>query len=923
MKSKIKKSISAFEPTDKNDSFYSNEVPPFTRGLFLRSLFLGGISLSLRKVGYSSDGQFQRLNKLMHHSKSAHSNLKHYYAHDAVLDRYGVIAPWYQQQNGQCDFRLRVAAETLKRYPWTTRENAVAAYPHYVFTSKWNISSSGEIMPVDPGDWMNGDLGQRATSVFKGMVDYYRYSGDPAAIAHLTYMANYVLDYCLTPSDHSWPNFPVSVPTLGKAYGEADPKGMIQLDICASIGEGLLRAYQLTKTERWLNAAKQWGDLFAEKCNFSDNAIPWPRYADSENIAEQWKNDPRANLQTGGVTMILAFLDELIRLGYFGRNNQIKTARDAGIRYLRDQLLPQWTIDQTWGFYFWDWLNETQNCSTTADVAGYIIKHKELFPNWINDVRNILTIFLNHSSADIKSGGDVYNGAWAYPESSSCCGRSLWYAPLMVGAIMTQYGVEADDALMRELGYRQMILQTYDAHENGVSEDNIDGGVIVNNSWFNIAHPWPLLWLQYAIGWLPEELGASRENHLVRSSSVVDSIIYDKGIITYSTFDSPSETIDIFRLSYVPTQISADGQKLTLRHDLKSNGYTVKKLPNGDAVVSIRHDGKKRIIVQGSDPQKELKNTELQYKGAWGEEKGKSPKSGSIHITEAGGASVAVTFQGNQIRLIGRVDNFGGLADVFIDGTKQDVFIDFWNPVSRKQQVLYYKNGLGSGEHTLKIIARGASNPYSKGKRIYIGSLQFSSEDSVFNFPFGTGPTKPQRMIFGYKKRHDYKDTQGNLWHPATEVVTQLGAKVDVVAHCWMNENKNTINGTPDPELYRYGYHADDFWVNVTVGPGNYGILLKFAAARNATKFKNGFDIIINGKMIVHNLNVIATAKGVDKAVDLIFKNIVPKDGIIQIRFKSVIPSEGNLSENIGAFVQALEVNQNLIGKGATPVSFN
>lgn len=48
-----------------------------------------------------------------------------YYGHAAVHDRYGVIAPWYQGLNGQCDFRVRIAAETLKRYPWTARTNAI------------------------------------------------------------------------------------------------------------------------------------------------------------------------------------------------------------------------------------------------------------------------------------------------------------------------------------------------------------------------------------------------------------------------------------------------------------------------------------------------------------------------------------------------------------------------------------------------------------------------------------------------------------------------------------------------------------------------------------------------------------------------------------------------------------------------------
>jgi len=44
------------------------------------------------------------------------------YAHPTVTDRHGVIAPWYRGQNGQCDFRVRIAAETLPpgiSYEWT------------------------------------------------------------------------------------------------------------------------------------------------------------------------------------------------------------------------------------------------------------------------------------------------------------------------------------------------------------------------------------------------------------------------------------------------------------------------------------------------------------------------------------------------------------------------------------------------------------------------------------------------------------------------------------------------------------------------------------------------------------------------------------------------------------------------------------
>lgn len=858
-------------------------------------------------------------------SLSAAINQSRYYGHDTVLDQYGVIAPWYRGLNGQCDFRLRITAETLKRYPWTTTNNAIAAYPDYLFTSKWQISSNGVITPQNPGDWMNGDLGQRSTSVLNAMVDYYRYSGDPAAIAHMTYMGDLLLDHALTPADHPWPKFLISVPVKGKAYYDADPHGMIQLDISADMGRALLRTYQVTGNQRWLDATKHWGDLFAAKCNYDPNSDPWPRYANPEDC--KW---PGVNKQTGGVTMILAFLDELIRVGYTGENQQIIKARDAGLRYLNEKLLPNWTADDTWAYYFWDWPNPVQNCSTTADVASYIVTHKDRFPNWRNDARNILTEFLMRSSANPTSSGDVYSGAWAYPESSSCCGRSLWYAPLMDGAIMAQLGVEADDYWLRELAYRQMILQTYDVQENGVSEDNIDGGVIVNGNWLNIAHPWPLRWLLTAIGWMPEELGANRENHLVRSSAVVNSIIYGDGEISYNTFDAPKETVDVLRLSFVPKQITADGKKMSRRRDFSpspssdegegrgedaQNGFTVKKLSNGDAIVQIRHDGAKKIVITGKDPQTVLAAGDLRFEGNW-------QKNNNVSYAAQRGASVTVKFRGNQIRLVARADQFGGQAEVFIDGEKQIVPIDFWNPAPREEQILYYKNGLENREHTLKVVALGTRNPYSQGDRVYVSGVQFSDEDKSHSYPTGTGPTESQRMIFGYTKREDFRDDKGNLWKPGTEVVTRFGARIDTLATgWWTNAATGNIVGTENPELYRYGLHGHDFWANLTVGPGKYDVRLAFANTRDLDTTWNCFDIFINGKRVVEKLDVTATAGGKNKAFDLIFKNIAPSNGVVEVRFKGVLSTDGDSTRRGEAFVQALEIGKNLRGKSATPVS--
>ena len=836
------------------------------------------------------------------------TNQPRYYAHTAVHDKHGVIAPWYQGLNGQCDYRVRIAAETLKRYPWTTGTNSIASYPGYVFSGFWQISSNGVITPRDPGDWGNGDLSQRATSLLNGFVDYYRYTGDAAAVAQVTYMADYLVDHCVTPPDHPWPGMFVSVPVKGKAFWKCDPRGMIQLDLCASTGQGLLRAYQLAGNTRWLETAQHWGDLLAAHCNFDPQADPWPRYANPETVP--WKD----NKQTGGVTMILAFLDDLIRLGYTGQDNRIVAARDAGRRYLRDRLLPAWVANDTWGRYFWDWANPVQNCLTTPDAARYVLEHPDDFDNWRHDARNILTLFLNHSSVSPKSCGDVYSGAWAFPEASQCCGRSLWYAPFCVAPAFAAYAVQANDPWCRELAYRMMVLQTYDAHDTGVTEDNIDGGVIVNGDWLNIAHPLPLRWMLAALAWLPEELGANRENHIVRSSAAVSSVIYGRGRIEYRTFDAPDKTVGVLRLAFVPKEISADGKRLSRRRELKANGYTTKTLPNGDAIVTIRHDGAQQVVVSGDDPQRILSAKELVREGAWHAQA--DIAVGECYVADTAGAAVTARFEGNQVRLIGCVSPAGGMADVYLDGEKQLVHVDTWNPTARSGQVLYYRNGLAEGSHALRLVARGMGNPYSKGSSIGLQSVQYSAARGAANFPSGTGPRETQRMVFGYTGRKDLRDSRGHAWRPATEFVTRIGEGKDSVAESWWTAPAvEPIAGTPDPELYRYGAHGRDFWVNVTVGPGRYHARLKFAATRGLDTRKNCFDISINGRRVVERLDVAATAGGPNRAVDLVFNDIAPTNGVIEIRFTAWRAADCE------AFVQALEVGPGHGGKGATTLS--
>jgi hypothetical protein len=832
---------------------------------------------------------------------SSATTQKRYYAHDAVEDRYGVIAPWYQGQNGQTDLRVRVAAEFLKRYPWVDTDKSVMAGPHWLFNGGVDLAADGSIKVLPAENHMNGNVGQRFKYFTEALPRYYRYSGDPVVFGYMKIAADFVLDNYLTPADHPWPKFPISVPVGGKPYGHAAPGAWIQLDLSAGIGLGLIRAYRLTGDARYFDAAKHVGDVFAAKCDHRPGAQPWHRYA--EHGEAPWCDHPSGNRLTGGVASILIFLDELMHLGYTGQDGTIRKSRDAGRDYLRDTLLPAWTVNDTWGRHYWDWEHPVQGILPTGWVVQYLMDHKDEFPNWKYDVRNILGLDLNHTGVSPASNGDVYSGAWAYPESCGCCGRSLDACPVFLSHSWARYAVETGSPWAKEIARRATILGFYSFHESGMCEDNIDGGQITAKNWSEIIGLGPILYGLDNLGWMPEVLGAARENHLVRSSSTVTSVVYGKGRIEYTTFDAPANSVDVLRLAFRPSAVTAENEQLPPRQNLNGNGWTAKSLPNGDAIVSIRHDGSKSLVITGDDPQQVMEDGRLNYEGRWTVASDAKDSDGAVHRSDVNGAKVTCRFQGNQVRWIGRTDPWGGRSDVYLDGVKQPVVIDCWSPqAERHRQVLYCRNGLANGPHELQIVAQGQKNPYAKGSNVYVDAIQSSSAASSCEFGSGGGPTGAQRMIFGYGGRTPYIDSHGHEWLPATEWIVRSGPNTDSVLKSWWTKPvKGSIVGTADAELYRYGAHAPEFWANVTVGSGIYDVRLKFSERRDdSDPARCPINVAINGRQVVSSLDVARKAGGRNRVLDLSFETIAPKNGIIEVRFTAVNGGE--------AIVQALEV---------------
>ncbi|MBN1346614.1 MAG: hypothetical protein JXQ73_28245 [Phycisphaerae bacterium] len=845
-------------------------------------------------------------------SRAAES-LPTYYAHNTVEDAHGVIAPWHKGQNGQWDERLRIGAELYKRYPWVDTDKAVMAAPHIIYNTHWKITDDGTIIIPPTHPWMCGDLSQRSLSIIQGLSKYYRYSGDPLAFVYIPLTVDYILDYCLTPPDHPWPSFPVSTPTKGIGYQRANPDVANQLDLCAYVGVEVLRAYKFTGTKRYLEAAQRWGETIATKCNFDKPDLPpWSRYVSPQYLL--WSDE-----LTGGVTLIVEFLDALIDMGFTGKDNIVVKARDRGRAYLTDDLLPRWTENEVWGRHYWD-MEGALLCGVLPWICEYFMDHPEAFPLWKTDVRNLMSLAFNRNCVDPASRGEAYSGAWAIPESSICCRTSLSYNQYTYAPTFMMYGERADDEWAREIGRRMLLMATYDSRETGVVLDGLAGEVVEAGNWLNLAHPWPFCQIMKAMEIDPEACGPSRENHIMSSTSVVTSVVYDKGRIEYETFDAPENCEAVLRLAFSPTSVTVGGKALSRRTDLKQNGYTVKEIAGGDRLLTIRHDGCKRVVVDGPDPQEVVDDDALAYTGSWQPTTRQGARGGSLHVTSEAGATMKFAFTGNQVRLIGSVDTAGGLADVFVDGARQLTLIDCWNPAPRDQQLLYSRSGLSDGKHTLKIVARGKGNLISKGSAVCVDAVQYSAAKGETGFGEGGGPVEPQRMIFGYTGRQDYVDSQGNAWRPGTEFVIRLGHGADSVVRALCTERRSVyIGGTADPELYRYGLHGQDFRINLTVGPGRYSARLLFAD----TNVGGAMRAWINGQEAVEQLTVREAAGGKFKAFDLTFPDIRPASGMIEIRLAAsgkseaciqaleVVPYDGKETRLIYRFAKQLLVNDN------------
>jgi len=99
----------------------------------------------------------------------------------------------------------------------------------------------------------------------------------------------------------------------------------------------------------------------------------------------------------------------------------------------------------------------------------------------------------------------------------------------------------------------------------------------------------------------------------------------------------------------------------------------------------------------------------ISYTTTWSVSTNPSHSGGTLRYTNNSGAAAQLTFVGHAVKWKALKSPYYGIARVYIDGTL-DAEVDLYSPTAQYQQVVYEKQSLTEGSHTIRIERTGNKN---------------------------------------------------------------------------------------------------------------------------------------------------------------------------------------------------------------------
>jgi hypothetical protein len=121
----------------------------------------------------------------------------------------------------------------------------------------------------------------------------------------------------------------------------------------------------------------------------------------------------------------------------------------------------------------------------------------------------------------------------------------------------------------------------------------------------------------------------------------------------------------------------------------------------------------------------EQDNPSIVYTGMWYPNSETPNSAQSATLTNAIGATVALSFTGTGVTWIGPLDPYSGIAVVYLDGVQSSV--DTYGPTTLYQQPLFSVHGLAAATHTLSIEVPHVRDGETMGSWIWIDAFDIEN----------------------------------------------------------------------------------------------------------------------------------------------------------------------------------------------------
>jgi len=95
-------------------------------------------------------------------------------------------------------------------------------------------------------------------------------------------------------------------------------------------------------------------------------------------------------------------------------------------------------------------------------------------------------------------------------------------------------------------------------------------------------------------------------------------------------------------------------------------------------------------------------------------------QDGQLKVAKEAGCEATLQFSGVAVAILGRLNQAGGRADVYLDGQKQELALDGYIVPNTHDNVLWQAYDLEPGQHTLRIVSTGQADSRSSGREVAI-----------------------------------------------------------------------------------------------------------------------------------------------------------------------------------------------------------